>query len=186
MVGRNNTSAFDTEISGDVIEPRVLIDAGFTGSTLYVWDGIGSIDYNGNTYTGLGDYLSISDVQESTELRTENISISLSGITTAYKSLALQSIEISNPVTVRFALLNSPTSVIADADIIFKGFMDEVKVTESATGATFELDVINELSQAQKVKERRYTDQDHQARHSGDTIMRHAINSKRESKWGSG
>jgi hypothetical protein len=186
MVGRGNTSAFDTEIVTDTIAPRILVDAEFTGGTVYVWNGIGDISYGGNTYTGAGNLLSISDINESTEIRIESMTIEFEGITTTYKSLALSSVDLKNQVTVRLGVLDSNGAVIADPDVVFIGSMDEVTLTEEGSTATFILEVQNELVHTQKVKERRYTDYDQQALYPGDTIMRHVVNSEKKTRWGSG
>ena len=186
MVGRSNTSAFNTAIAENIIVPRRLIDAEFTGGTVYLWDGIGELSWNGNTYLGAGDLLGISEIVESVEVRIESMMISFSGITSSYKSLALQSVDLKNQATVRLALLNSSGAVIAEPDVLFIGNMDSVSLREGGDTARFDLILQNELVKTQKAKERRYTDEDQKSIYPSDTFMRHSLNAEKETRWGSG
>lgn len=186
MVGRSNTSAFNTAIASNIVSPRRLVDAEFTGGTVYLWDGIGDLSWNGNTYLGAGELLGIGEIVESVEVRIESMVIHFSGITAAYKSLALQSVDLKNQATVRLALLDSSGVVIADPDVLFIGNMDSVSLKEGGETARFDLVLQNELVKTQQPKERRYTDEDQKAIYPNDTFFRHSLNAEKETRWGSG
>jgi hypothetical protein len=185
MVGRANTSAFNTEIAQDIISPRLLIDASFDGAMVYVWNGIGDTIWDGNTYTGAGNLLGLSAITEGTELKIDSMTIDFEGITTAYKSLALQSIHLRNTVTVRLGLQDGNGAIIADPDIVFIGNMNGAELSDGKDKSMFKINVQNEMHRALQPTERRYTDQDHQQRHTGDTFMRHSVNAEKKSRWGS-
>jgi hypothetical protein len=186
MVGRNTTSAFISAISAGTIQPHILLDAEFSDGTVYLWNGDYSLSWNGQTYLGAGNLLTIGQINESTDLKVNDISVSFSGIDTAYKTLALSQVDIDNDVTIRFALITAGGSIVADPEIIFEGKMDEVGINESAPISTFTLGVQNKLARLQTTNERRYTLQDHKDIYSTDTGLRHMVNSERETKWGSG
>ena len=185
MVGRGNTSAFDAEIIKNSIVPRMLVHAEFDAGDVYVWNGMGDIVWDGNTYLGAGQLLSISAVNESSEIRIESMEIQFQGITAAYKTLALSSVALKNKVTVSFALMDTNNAIITNPDIVFIGNMDEVVLKESGETATFSLIVQNELVETQKIKERRYTDEDQKSLYPTDTLLRHAINAEKQTRWGS-
>lgn len=185
MVGRNTTTAFKNEVAGDVIRPHILIDAEFSSGTIYVWDGDYDLTWNSNTYLGAGQLLEISPIGETTETKVNDLTISFTGIDSNYKTFALSQVDLDNDVAIRFALLDSSGSVVADPETVFKGKMDEVKLSESAGTSVFELAVQNKLAILRKANSRRYTNRDQQELHAGDTGLRHMVNSEREIRWGS-
>lgn len=186
MVGRSNSAAFNAAIAANVVKPRILVDAEFTGGTVYIWNGIGDLTWNSNTYSGVGNLLGVNTVVENLEATPETITIEFEGITAAYKSLALSSVDFKNQVTVRLAVLDTNDAVITDPDVLFIGNMDEVFMSEGKETSKFNLVVVNELSATQRVKERRYTDEDQKSIHSTDTAFRHAANAEKDTRWGSG
>lgn len=186
MSGRDTTAAFLTEIANGTIEPHILVDAEFTSGTVYVWTGDYDLVWNSNTYLGTGNLLGIADVVESVEVETSEITISFEGISSAYKTLALSQVELSNQVTVRLALIGSSGSVIADPETLFQGTMDDVNISEGSENSTFTLTVQNKLAVLNSPNERRYTLQDRQQLYPSDTFFRHMVNSEKPTKWGSG
>ena len=182
---RDTTTDFKNEIDNDVIRPRLLIKATFNSGTIYVWNGLGDLSWGGDTYSGLGELLSISDVVESTEIKVENLTITFSALSAAYKALALTEVDLKNSVTIYLALITSAGAVVADPETIFVGNMDEVRLKENGQTAVFDLVVNNRLIETQSSKERRYTNQDQQSIHPTDTGFRHMVNAIKQSKWGS-
>jgi hypothetical protein len=185
MAGRDLTSAFTDEIINDIIKPHVLVEAIFTSATATIWDGIGSISWDGKTWTGVGEFLGITDIEETVETKIGSIKINFSALQPAYKAIALSGVKLSNDVTVYLALLNSSGAVIADPEIVFVGKMDDCKITESDEMAVFELTVANRLVALETSKERRYTKQDQLQLYPADTGLRHVVNADKTIKWGS-
>lgn len=185
MAGRDSTAAFKNEIDNAVIKPRLLIEAEFSSGTVNIWSGIGNLSWDSKTWTGVGELLAISQIDESVDIKVDSITITFQGITAAYKALALDSVDLDNDVTVYMALLDSSDAVVADPEIMFKGKMDEVHMTENGETAIFELTVMNRLAVIDRANEVRYTNQEQQELYSTDTGLRHIVNAERETKWGS-
>lgn len=185
MVGRGNSAAFDAEVDNDTISPRLLVKAVFASGTIYVWNGIGDISWDSQTWVGIGTLLSIDNVEEGVDLRPNSVTLSLTGVPAAYKSLALSDIRLSNVVDIWFALLDANGAVIVDPDKVFRGYMDEVEFVESPVTCDFRVSIINRLVEMEKVKERRYTEYDQKEIYSTDTGLRHIVNVNRDTPWGS-
>lgn len=184
-MSRDTTAAFKTAMANDTIRPFILIDAEFNSGTVYVWNGVGELSWNSNTYQGFGNLLSISDVVETGEVRAAGLTIEFQALTAAYKSLALSNVSIKNSVTVRLGLFDSSGNIVADPETTFVGKMDEVNIEEGAEFSKFILSCENRLVELQKTKERRYTKEDQSQYQSGDTGLRHVVNAEKETKWGS-
>jgi len=58
----------------------VMVDIDHPDGMVHVWSGIGSLDYEGVTYKGLGILGTITTAPRTTELRVDNVVLSLTGI----------------------------------------------------------------------------------------------------------
>ena len=68
-MARSLSASMVTEVTSNVMSPIVLIKLEFDSGDLNLWTGIGNITFNGDTYTGAGDVIDISTVQETTKLK---------------------------------------------------------------------------------------------------------------------
>ena len=65
------------------VSPFYAVELFFDTDTVRVWTGYGDITItvaNTQTYSGVGDLLSISDVEESQDISAKGINLTLSGI----------------------------------------------------------------------------------------------------------
>ena len=63
--------------------PAIFIQAQFLTGTVYIWSGYGNISWNGHTWSGVGTLLSISPIDEGSNIEARGISIGLSGLDNA-------------------------------------------------------------------------------------------------------
>ena len=185
MTGRSLHADFLAAAALDTIYPRILVDSGFSGGTLYTWTGLGDLSYGGHTYTGVGDLMGISDIQESTDLRISEVTLYLSAAKSAYKLLALTEVESKNVVTIRLALFTSAGALVSNPESIFVGYMDSLAVLEGRDTTTLQLTCVSRLAGMRQVKERRYTHEDQKQLYSTDTAFKHTVNAVKDTKWGS-
>src|SRR5581483_5501473 len=165
------TSAMITELAKANIRPRIFLEAQFTSGTIYVWSDVTPIDWNGHTWTGIGHLGSISPAPETTEVRADNIVISLSGIPSSLVSKVLGEVRPNYPVKVWFGCLSESGAVIADPYLTFQGLMDVPTIQENGQTATISITVENRMVDLQRARERRYTDKDQQQLYPGDKFF---------------
>ena len=77
---RDLTAGMLSEITADALRPVLLVSAEFASGTVRLWTGCTDIVHDGNTYTGAGHLLSISDMTETVDARAVGITIALSGM----------------------------------------------------------------------------------------------------------
>ena len=58
----------------------LAVEAIFDTDTIRVWSGLDDLTIGGNTYTGAGSLLNIGGVEENTQVQSNGLDISLSGI----------------------------------------------------------------------------------------------------------
>ncbi|QDP48588.1 MAG: putative baseplate hub protein [Prokaryotic dsDNA virus sp.] len=134
MANRNSTSAFQTEIVKAQNQPIHLIEVYFDAptGTQYMTDAYIPITYNSNTYSAAGYFLSFSDIQETSNLVINSLTISLSGIDKTYINYVLDEDFIDRKVIIRKGFLSTTDdSLIADPVLIFQGNMDTPTIQEA-------------------------------------------------------
>ena len=69
-MSRDLTTAYKTEITSAVCRPFFLFQAFFDSGTIRFWNGEGTLTYSGDTYTGAGHLLGMSQIDETTKVES--------------------------------------------------------------------------------------------------------------------
>ena len=139
---------------------RMVFDSGESPNVLNLWSGVGDLAYGGNTYTGVGDLLSISAVTETSDISATGINVAITGIKSSFIVIAKDHEYQGRPLTVSLGAFNSSGSLIADPVIVFSGFMDTMTISESGSTSTISISVENKLIAFERSRIRRYTAED--------------------------
>jgi len=167
-MSRDLTSAVQAELLKMKVKPVIFVEAVFTSGTLRVWSGIGTVSWNGQTWTGVGNLGGISPISEGTEPHADGIELSLSGIPSDLVTKALGECRPNAPVKLWFGFLDEAEAVIADPYQSFGGRMDVPSVEEGGDTSTIKLRVENRLVDFNRARERRFTHEDQQIDYPGD------------------
>lgn len=167
-MSRTLTAGLLAELSAGTVRPVVFVAAEFASGTSYLWTGLGNIVWDGHTWSGAGDLLKIEPARETVELRAETYVATLSGIKSAYLSLALQSIRRGKPLRCWLGFLDSAGAVIADPAKVFEGRVDAAEIEEGRETSTITLTAETRLVDLRRPRMRRYTPQDQQQDYPGD------------------
>lgn len=150
------------------VRPLILVEAEFDTNPLYLWNGIGTWNFNQKDYIGAGNLLSISAISENVELRASGITVQLSGISDPLLSKAKTEDYQGRELVVKLGGWDNSDNVISSPIIIFSGFMDTMTITEGGETATIAVSVENRLIEFEKTRVRRYTDNDQRIEHPND------------------
>jgi hypothetical protein len=162
------TPTMIAQLTAPNIKPVLFLKMQFNTGPIFVWSGIGMLNWNGLQWTGLGQLGTISAVEESSELAATNVTFTLSGIPQDLIQDALSEVRQGNPVQLWFGTLGDDNNVLADPLQIFAGRMDTPTIDEGALTGTISISVENRLIDLNRARERRYTNQDQQIDHPGD------------------
>jgi len=88
MATRTVPTAVQGQIDARAVNVRLLVELEFSGSTIRLWNGVGDLSWNGNTFQGVGSFLSVGEIEEGVELRAFGIQLALSGVPSALISAA--------------------------------------------------------------------------------------------------
>lgn len=156
MSDRGITTALQQELQDSSIRPILLIKLDFDSGPLNLFDGIGQIDYLGDTYFGAGNLLSISALPESVDNKALGAKVSLS-IDPAIVAASLLEQYQGRPAILYLGLLNEQFSIIPDP-IKFEYLIDNMNISDDGQAATVTVNLEDEAIRNQLVQEYRYTD----------------------------
>jgi hypothetical protein len=126
------------------------------------------VTWNSQTWVGAGALLTISTPKEIAGTQAEGFSVTISGIPTAYVTTALTEVYQGRAARFWFAPLDVDShAILADPVLLINGRMDNM-LLELGEEASIAVNVETRMLDLDRVKIRRYTDADQQARYSGD------------------
>ena len=161
-MARTIGSTFSTQLSSTQTRPFYAVEFLYT-QPLRIWAGYGDFTVEGQIYTGLGNLISISSVQETAETKASGVKIVASGLNTDVLASALTQTQQGVVVNVYFGVLTTTSNALAivdDAYQIFSGFVDTVQILEQGDTSTITFDIESKLISLERPLDFRYTDQD--------------------------
>lgn len=158
-------------LSAGSIQPFYAIEMNFDTSPLRLWTGYGDRTIDGQTYLGAGTLLTISGLEEVSDMSAKSITIELSAVDATIISLALTEPYQRRECRVLFGL----TDVTGSTNFIevFSGQMNVMTITEDGQQGVISLVVDSKLVELERTKPRRYTQETMQGEngYNGDTFF---------------
>lgn len=169
--------------SSDSLEPFVAISAEFDSGDVRLWGGYGEIEIDGDEYIGGGSLLSISAVEETSEIAARGASVVISGLDPSIISIALQENYQNRACSIIIGTLSD--GAVEDSYTLFKGRIDQMTIEESSETASIAVTIENRLIDLERPRIRRYTDQDQRSRFPSDTGFSYVASLQDKSiEWG--
>lgn len=189
---RNISQNILDQYAAGSVSPVLFAEMFFDSGTLRLWTGYGTIEFDGDTYTGGGNLIGISPIDETQELQAKGIVCTLTGMPTSLIALALTNKTRGRRFnlylgyaasTYRIGLEDESGAilledesgyVVTESEIletpyrIFSGLMDTIEITDNGETADMRLSVENILIVGQRQKVARYTDEDQRKRFPND------------------
>lgn len=154
---RNLTAGFIAEASAASNRPIVLFSGEFASSTLRLWNGYGDLSWDGNTWLGNGWFSGIEGGDETTELEAVDMTVMLSGISSAIVSLLLSDQKQGGLGKLYIGFLNSSGGVIADPYLWWQGGYSHAEISEASDQTMARLVYESVLVDMDRPREGRWT-----------------------------
>ena len=163
----------------------LAMKAEFDSDDILLWSGTDSLTINSESYTGAGGLLSISSIEEGTELKSNGVVISLSGMDSTVLDYALTESYQNRFVTIFLGYLMGGTNEVAGTLTLFKGRMTTLSIQDNPAGSTITINAENRLIDLDRPCNFRYTKESQNFLHSGDTGFNRVTSLQdKEIKWG--
>ena len=167
-MSRNLDPTLAASLSDGVIYPIIMAMLTFRTSTQYVWSGIGSFIWNGNTYLGVGSLGKIGVVTEGTEIRADGTTLELSGIDKTLQGECLTDVQTGLPAKIWFGnILNG--RFVGIPYLLFSGTVDVPTFNIDAETITIQLALENKMIDLSRPRMQRYTSADQHLKFPTDT-----------------
>lgn len=155
--------------TASVVRPIVFVQFEFASETTRVWSGVGSIDWAGETWEGLGELGKISLIEETTDLRIAGVVFELSGVDSDLIAVSMDKSEYRRrPVAVWMGFTTDDMrTVVVDPFQVWDGRLDKMTVQDGPT-ATIQVTSEHHLADLERSRARRYTEADQQAAYPDD------------------
>ena len=165
-MARDITSAFNTAITNQVVKPIIALELDFSDGILRLWNGYGNLTMtaggSSQTFTGQGDMLGVTEVEETSTLSMSGVTLTLAGIRSSLISTALGANYTNRNGSIYLGLFDTSNNVIADVYTLFKGKMDVANIQEGADTSIVSLAIESRMVQFDLPLNRMYTLEDQQ------------------------
>jgi len=178
-MSRDLSTGVSDSLEQDVIYPFTAVELQFDGgNVLRLWTGVGTLVYGGNSWTGAGELLDISSIEETSDISAKGATVTLSGVPSSVLSLALSepyqgrvgkiylglfsigALEKENGTD--YILLQNGDKILLEEQEtslteVFSGFMDRMTIDEQAESSTIGLSLENKLVTLERPRTARYS-----------------------------
>ena len=168
---RTLSPAFIAEIEASQLRPILMSVAFFDSGTIRTWTGYGTLSYGGNDFQGIGDLLSIEQVEETQELAPTSTRFVLNGVPLGNVSLASTENYQGRRIEAYFGVMDSNNALINDPALIFAGRMDTIDLAHSGDTCTISVNAESDLIDLKTNRERKYTSEDQKAVYPNDKFL---------------
>jgi len=165
------------------IKHCLLVDIVVNTTTYYISNAYAPISYNGHSYTQLGNFLGMSEIQDDLKVSNNQISLQLTGIPTddgspSYMNIALNSNLKGSKVKIRRAFFKNGDYDPTQVYLRFDGYVSNFSLSENwdqdnkLTSNTIGIQCSNiHAIMEKKYSGRRTNNTDEQVLYPGDTGM---------------
>ena len=147
------------------------LKAEFDSDDILIWTGTDDLIINSETYIGAGSLLTISSMEETTELASNGVVVSISGMDATVVNLALTENYQNRPITIFLGYVMGGTNEVAGTITLFKGRMTSLVINDTPTGSSVTIDSESRLVDLDRPSHFRYTKESQNFLHSGDTSL---------------
>ncbi len=169
MSTRDIAAANITASEADHVVPVKFVHMALDSGDLRLHNAIGSLEFDSNTYTGVGDFGSIEALEESADLTPFAVRFQLSGLDSTILNAALTEDYFGRDVKIYLGWL-SDGALVADPDEWWSGSVDKMDVVRGPDNAVV-VTAESELRLFRKSNGKLFTDEDQQLDFAGDLFF---------------
>lgn len=170
-MARTLPSALSTEFNATELKPFYAVEFLFTSGAVRFWTGFGDIEANGETWSGSGMIMGISESNESTDLSANGMTFTFSGLESSIVSVALLENYRGRIAKLYVGALDANNQPVSDMYQIFSGRMDTMSIQEDGQTATLTITVENVLIDLERPRVRKYTNEEQLSRFPNDNSL---------------
>jgi len=180
-----------TALEATEVQPFFGVQLYLDSQSLFFWTGLGDLTVGGITYVGTGQFLKISEMEETAEIAARGATLTLSGIPSNLISLAISEPYQGRICKIMFGAIDANRIYLLQEDgsyvlredggriditegettpvvELFTGYIDQMNIDEGPETATIAISIESRLIDLERVRTFRFTDQNQKARFPND------------------
>lgn len=180
------TSSFTQELQAQASQPGLAVVLNLDSGIIRLWSGIGDLVYAGDTYTGVGNLLSVRLAEESKEIAAKGVNVALNGINSTLIAKALDENYRGRTMAIYLFFMDD-NQVVLYPYAVFVGYINMMNIQDNGETSVISVDAESKLIDLQRPRERRYTSEDQKIDYPNDKGL-DAVTwiQNQKIKWGSG
>ena len=183
---RNISTEASAHLDQKVIRPSIFLELKLDTGDINVWSGIGTINFLGKDWLGLGEFGGITRVIEPTDLTEGVIKATLSHLEASQTRDIAQEFKQGDPVGREFSLFVvffNDNSTINSNILLSKGFIGEVNFSDGQTGS-LTIELVSDSTKLQRTQFFRLDDQHQQFLFPNDLGLQFVTDLDQQVLWG--
>ena len=187
---REFSNSLNTYLAGNSLAEVFLLNIQTTTGTLYITSAPFDINYDGQTYQAQGDFLTLSEGQETAELQIHSVNIIISAVDVSNITTFGTSDIINKNVEIRRAYLDPITNRLqgdSAGDAVFLAFKGKIagyQISNNINTADIQLQVSSQFINFTRKNGRRSNLVNFQREHPTDFSMQHSHETVQDIFWG--
>jgi hypothetical protein len=170
-----STRQIDTKTAIKLAEDQqnivFAIKAEFDTDDILLHTSIGDLVIDGDTYEGAGQLLSISEIEDSNDLKSAGVTFAITGMDQQVLSYALTENYQNRPITLLMAFISGGTDQVSASMVLYKGRMVQMNISDDPNGASISLQTENRLMDLRRPSNYRYTKESQASLYAGDNSL---------------
>ena len=148
----------------------ILVKLAFDAGTVYIHNGVGTHVFAGNNYLGVGAFGSVSALEDSLDLKSKPVNLTLSSITPEIIDAIKSDDVFGRDADIYIGVLDNDGQLEGTPDNWFSGHMETVKLSLGKQDG-LQIRLQSRASRLKLRNNKRYTLEDHQADFPGDLFF---------------
>ena len=148
------------ELAATVKRPIIFYEGEFASSTVRFHSGIGTVTWDGKTWTGAGSLARLSEIVEPGAIQARGVTVGLNGLKSSLLATVLSQARRSKVCRIWIGFLDADGALVGDPYQAFKGYLDQPKVRDGAAGSDIAIAYESRLIALRRPKKRRFTHED--------------------------
>lgn len=184
---REFSTAFQNALADQNLHIVIMFEGQFATGTVRIWSGLGDLEWDGKSWSGVGSLLGMGSIDETREVVAGGTTISLSGVPLDLVQVAIDEARQGLPGRIWVGLVSESGSIIADPVQAFSGRLDVPEITDDENTCTITISYESRLIDLTVPRTWRYTHESQQVLFPGDLGFEYVTAIQdREITWGRG
>lgn len=166
-MARDLTSGMISAIDATVVRVAAAIEAEFGSGTVRLWTGITTLSWNSVSWSGLGELIGASEVEEGLDISAKGVALTLSGVPSDLLTLTEDDYR-NKPIRIWLLQMNEAFDAVEESYLRFAGRMDTMAIRDDGGTAVITMQCESILADLTRPRVVRYTDAEQKRLHPGD------------------